>query len=118
MRRTASQDIRNLETRIANLENKSARATKIMVQEKQLEDSFGTYEETSRESTRMSPRELFSRVSELSHITMETSSHTVTFTGRTPSDKIVELSASAGVLLESMIKDHFLKGVYVQSLTT
>ena len=112
MRRSASEIIRNLETRIANLENKSASATKIMVEEKRSEDSFGTYEVTSRESTRMSTRELFSRVNELSHITMDSSSrHTVTFTGRTPSDKIVELSASLHVLLEAMVKDHFLKGV-------
>ena len=110
MRRTASEKIRSLEARIARLE-KSARGTEIYVTETRSESSHGTYEVTDRDNTRMTPEKLFSRLNELSNVSMDRSRASLTFSGRTPSDKIVEFSVSERVLLDAILKDHFLNGV-------
>lgn len=110
MRRTASEVIRSLEARIARLE-KSARGTEIYVTERRLESNYGTYEVTDTDNTRMTPEKLFSRINELSNVSMDRSRASLTFSGRTPSDKIVEFSVSERVLLDAILKDHFLKDV-------
>lgn len=110
MERTATQVIRQLEARVAHLE-KSAGGTNIYVTETRSESNYGTYEVTNTDNTKMSPEKLFSRLNELSNVSMQRSRAGLTFSGRTHSDKIVEFTVVERILLDALLKDYFLKGV-------